>query len=545
MHLLLGLLPAANAATVWQQRNYTHSVPETPVTTFASTNFTTKDDALSALATALGNATIARSGDLKYGSTIARVWTKQRKAYPDAIVYPETPEQVSILMQFYSNVHPLWEDGFAIMGGGHADFGGAQSPSVIIDLQKIGSTEIVTNPPKNSTEYAVLKIGGGSEAGDVYDTLDGTGWAFLGPRAASIGVGGFLLGGGIAFQTNRYGVANDNLVGIEVVLINGTIVYANPYNEYSDLFWTATGGGWLGYGVVTHFYIQAYPDPGSVYVGTIAWGEDKADEVFNATAAWWESNTDPDAFPALLYYLKDPTNINALVPVKDRGYTLQLNALYFGGDQAKFNETFGQFYENADQIVFQTYSLKTLQQYLLTNYPYGYNRLFYGKSHTNSTPEFYQNTFAIYKETVNGMLERGEDPGHTLWVDEYIFPGWNGVGPDTDTATSWPHATSGHITLTSGEWSNDSTTQWLYDQDQNKMMSYLRDFQNELDEPAIYDYPNYIAPYSKAEEVWGAENFKKLVEIKEKYDPECLFNRGRVPATKACVAKGLANTQLE
>lgn len=53
------------------------------------------------------------------------------------------------------------------------------------------------------------------------------------------------------------------------------------------------------------------------------------------------------------------------------------------------------------------------------------------------------------------------------------------------------------------------------------------------------------APYSKAEEVWGAENFKKLVEIKEKYDPECLFNRGRVPATKACVAKGLANTQLE
>ncbi len=66
--------------------------------------------------------------------------------------------------------------------------------------------------------------------------------------------------------------------------------------------------GWLGFGVVTNFYIQAYPDPGTVYVGTIAWGEDKADEVFNKTAAWWESNTDPDAFPALLYYLKDPTD---------------------------------------------------------------------------------------------------------------------------------------------------------------------------------------------------------------------------------------------
>lgn len=76
------------------------------------------------------------------------------------------------------------------------------------------------------------------------------------------------------------------------------------------------------------------------------------------------------------------------------------------------------------------------------------------------------------------------------------------------------------------------------------MMSYLRDFQNELGEPAIYDYPNYVAPYSKAEEVWGVDNFNRLVQIKEKYDPLCLFNRGRVLASQACISKGLATTYL-
>ncbi|EKG11276.1 FAD linked oxidase [Macrophomina phaseolina MS6] len=416
--LLLGLLPAANSAAVWQQRTYTHSVPQTPITTFASNDFIDKHEALSALMAALGNATVAYPGDIRYGLAVARVWTEQRKTYPDAFVFPETSEQVSIILQFYSKAHALWADGFAIMGGGHADAGGAQSPSVIIDLQKIGSTEVVSDPPKESTECAILKIGGGAEAGDVYDALDGTGWAFLGPRAASIGVGGFILGGGIAFQTGRYGVAIDSLVGIEVVLINGTITYANPYNQHSDLFWAVTGGGWLGFGVVTNFYIQAYPDPGSVYVGTIAYGEDKADMVFSNTVTWWESNTDPDAFPALLYYLKDPTQINSLVPIRDRQFTLQLDAFYFGGNEAKFNESFGQFFEGADSIIIERYTLKTLQQYLLTNYPYGYKRLFYGKSHTRSTVEFYQKTFDIYKETINGMLERGEDPGHTLWVDE-------------------------------------------------------------------------------------------------------------------------------
>ncbi|KAK8220336.1 hypothetical protein IWZ01DRAFT_4019 [Phyllosticta capitalensis] len=538
----LGFLSAANAITAWQKSNYTFPVPESPANAFSADSFSTKADAIAALKTALGNVTIAGSGDYYYGQTIARVWTNQRKTYPDYIVYPETPEHVSILMQFYSKANSFWGDGFAIMGGGHFDTGGAQSPSVIMDLQRISNTEIVTNPPKNSSEYAILKIGGGAEAGDVYDALDGTGWAFLGPRAASIGVGGFLLGGGIAFQTNEFGTGNDNVVALEMVLLSGEIVMVTPYNEYSDLFWACTGAGWLGFGVVTHFYIRSNPDPGMVTVGTIAWSEDQADQVFEKTAAWWESNLDVKAFPALLYYLKDPSDISALVPLRERKFTFQLNALYFGGDQKKFNETYGQFFEGASSIVFEEYSLKTLQQYLLTNYPYGYNRLFYGKSHTNSTKEFYQNTFAIYKETVNGMIARGEDPGHTLWVDEYVFPNWNGAGPTDDSVTAWPHSTSAHITLTSGEWTNNSLTEYMYDRDENYMMAYLRDFQNGLGEPEIYDYPNYIAQYSKTSEIWGEQNYKKLLDIKAKYDPECLFNRGRVIATDACVAKGLANT---
>jgi hypothetical protein len=197
--LLLSSIHLADAATVWQQKNYTFSIPATPNTTFTS-NFTSKASALSVLQSALGNGTIGYPGDLKYGETIARVWTKQRKTYPEAIIYPQTPEQVSIIMKFYSNAHALWgTDGFAIMGGGHADFGGAQSPSVIVDLQSgLDSTTLATNPPVNGSEYAILKIGGGSDAGDVYNALDGTGWAFLGPRAASIGKSTFL------FETNQW-----------------------------------------------------------------------------------------------------------------------------------------------------------------------------------------------------------------------------------------------------------------------------------------------------------------------------------------------------
>lgn len=549
---LLGLLlPVAEAKTAWQYRNYTFAVADAPETAFAADNYTSKGDALAALATALGNASqVAYPGDVSYGSTIARVWTRQIQTWPDAIVYPETTEQVSIVMQFYASQHALWGDeGFAIMGGGHADFGGAQSHSVIVDLQRLGSTSFAVNATNASASdpasWAILQVGGGAEAGDVYSALDGTGWAFLGPRAASIGVGGFLLGGGIAFQTNRYGVGSDSVVGAEVVLVNGSVVYASPDNGHSDLFWALTGGGWLGYGVVTNFYVRAYPDPGSALVGTIVFGEDQADSVFARTADWWTSNVNADAFPALIYYFKDPDSPTALVPVRERQYVFQLNALYFGGDEAQFNETFGSFYDGASSITFADYSIKTVDQYLLTNYPYGYNREFYGKSHTNSTTEFYQSVWASYKELIQGLLARGEDPGHTMWVDEYVLPNWGGFGPESDSQTAWPHKTSAHITLTSGEWSNDTNTAFMHDQDKS-LMGYLRDFQNGYSNTsAIYDYPNYIAPHSVTEEVWGSENFERLVSIKTLYDPQCLLNRGRVPDTVACVSKGLNNTSIE
>lgn len=163
---------------------------------------------------------------------------------------------------------------------------------------------------------------------------------------------------------------------------------------------------------------SSYPDPGVVYTVTIDWAEDQAPHVFEQTTDFFEKNQDPDAFPALLYYYKDPVEPTAVVPLRERQFVFQLNAVYFGGNETILNSTFSSFYEGASAIAIQEWTLKSLDQYLLTNYPYGYQRIFYGKSHTHSTVDFYNQTFAIYKDTINGLIARGEDPGHTIWVDE-------------------------------------------------------------------------------------------------------------------------------
>lgn len=178
----------AHATAGFEGRRYDYDAPSTPEPTFSSTNLnhTTTADALSALASALSpNASLAAPLTVQYGSTIGRVWPKQLETWPEAVVYPGTPEDVSVIMQFYSAYHALWEDGFAVMCGGHFSSGGAQSRSLIIDMQNLNS--VVVNDPVDDQEPAILKIGGGTKSGHVYDELDGTGWAFLGARSTTIG----------------------------------------------------------------------------------------------------------------------------------------------------------------------------------------------------------------------------------------------------------------------------------------------------------------------------------------------------------------------
>lgn len=109
----LGFAATAQATTAWQQRNETFAVEDVSLGIFS--NFSSKADAVASLETTLNSSKISRQGDLRYGQTIARIWTQQRKVWPELILYPEDTADVSIIMQFYSAAHTFWgDDGFAI-----------------------------------------------------------------------------------------------------------------------------------------------------------------------------------------------------------------------------------------------------------------------------------------------------------------------------------------------------------------------------------------------------------------------------------------------
>lgn len=94
------------------------------------------------------------------------------------------------------------------------------------------------------------------------------------------GLVGYALGGGIGMVSRKYGLGCDSLLEAKVLLASGEVVKATNDNEYSDLFWTLTGGGGNNLGIVLSMKFQVFPI-NKVAVFEIAFPYSKFKEVFN------------------------------------------------------------------------------------------------------------------------------------------------------------------------------------------------------------------------------------------------------------------------
>jgi hypothetical protein len=128
----------------------------------------------------------------------------------------------------------------------------------------------------------IATIGAGAHWAPVVAEAAKHGLAPITGAAGTVGVAGFLLGGGFGPLVRSHGVASDYVRGFEVVTAEGEIVRGNT-GEHPELFW-ALRGGKGGLGVVTGVTIELAELP-QLYAGSLIYD---ADDIEAALRAWIE-----------------------------------------------------------------------------------------------------------------------------------------------------------------------------------------------------------------------------------------------------------------
>lgn len=96
---------------------------------------------------------------------------------------------------------------------------------------------------------------------DVMVTLAEKGRAFPAAHCASVGMGGFLLGGGVGLNWENWGgLSCFSVIGAEVVTADGEVRLVDD-NNHADLAWALRGAGNGFPAVVTRFKVKTYVAP--------------------------------------------------------------------------------------------------------------------------------------------------------------------------------------------------------------------------------------------------------------------------------------------
>ena len=207
----------------------------------------------------------------------------------------------------------------AVRCGGHSVAGkGVCDDGVLIDLSGMRGVHV-------DRGAKVARANAGAIWGEFDRETQLFGLATAGGRMTTTGVGGFTLGGGYAWISTKHGLACDNLISAQVVTADGRVISASE-DEDADLLWGLRGGGG-NFGVVTSYEFQLHQLGPIVMAGMVVHPIDSAREVARAWRDWVESA--PEAVCTALAVLLAPPE--PFVPPEVQGTpVLGILAMYAG-----------------------------------------------------------------------------------------------------------------------------------------------------------------------------------------------------------------------
>ena len=411
-----------------------------------------------------------------------RVLNRSIDKYPAMIVQPSGVADIQNAVVFARERGLL----VAVKCGGHSFSGKSTCDGGMqIDLSRFRHVRV-------DESRKIAHVAGGSLLGEIDHECMAHGLVTTAGTVSHTGVGGLTLGGGFGRVGRRFGLALDNVKGVDIVTADGQLRRANA-EENPDLYWGVRGGGG-NFGIVTSFDFSVHEMQRDVVGGNVIWPIAAAPDVLKFYADFCEKAPDDLYLDFIMF--SPPGNADPVVII---------HACYSGPND-KAEAVLAPLTNFGTPLVNQ---IRTIDYVELQ------------RSGDDSDPrtggQYMKSGFAdgISDQLVASLTE-GFEPHIDRTTVSFFQHSGGQIGRVPSDATAFAHRWASHSVFT--------TVAWEPNVDRDPHVKYVRSYWDEVEPSTRGFYTNEVS--DESQQILNSNyegNFERLLGIKNEYDPTNLF----------------------
>jgi len=139
---------------------------------------------------------------------------------------------------------------FTIRSGAHCSNSYSSCNEVVIDTNE-------RNTIRFNHDFSIVKVGAGVLLGSVLEQLCERKKFIPHGTCGSVSLVGLSIGCGIGIMRRKYGLTMDNMLSATIILADKTIIKTSK-NNYPDLFWAIRGAGSGNFGLITDLSFKTH-----------------------------------------------------------------------------------------------------------------------------------------------------------------------------------------------------------------------------------------------------------------------------------------------
>lgn len=414
-------------------------------------------------------------------------WNRSIQKFPVAIAYCRSAYEICRAL-YWAKRHGLT---VRIRSGGHNYEGFSVGNSALV---------IDTSCMKNAVidvQNQCVRIGGGVDNRQLYQLVGSEGYPFPSGTCPSVCASGLTLGGGWGLSSRLFGLTCDSLLEIEMVDVRGRLIKANR-QCHPNLFWASCGGGGGNFGVITSLSYRLLARLFDVTFVNIEYPQVSQDTAVEYLDTWqqWLENADVRITP-----------LSRIFNSAEKGRGIFLRGIFYGTPAEAQQELEPFLNITGAELTIQAMTFLEAASIAASVYPPYELFRFAGRF---VYEKYTKDELARIVSLISTRSQGADDASLAL----YALGGK--VSERTPFETAFYYRGARYIMGIETVWQNPA--------DEQQNLAWLRPRYAYLESISFGSYINF--PYlgtSRYMDAYYGENARRLIKIKQQYDPCNLF----------------------